>query len=126
MVSVKIGSTPYKTEVRAGEHSLISDEPPEKGGADLGPTPSQLLLTSLGTCVAITLKMYSDHKGWDPGEIRVELTLEKQNGKGIVHRKLFFEKDLTEDQLERLKVVAGKCPISKMVTQGLEVVNEES
>ncbi len=37
-----------KAEVRVGSHRLLADEPPDSGGDDTGPSPSELLLASLG------------------------------------------------------------------------------
>ena len=49
------------------------DEPEDKGGTDAGPDPPELLALSLASCTAITLEMYADRKGWDLGEVEVEV-----------------------------------------------------
>ena len=54
----------YHVDLQAGRHALAADEPADGGGADTGPTPFGLLLSGLGACTAITLRMYADRKGW--------------------------------------------------------------
>jgi putative redox protein len=76
-VVVSIGRDRYRTDVRAADHVLVADEPVEVGGGGLGPSPYDLLLASLGTCTAITLRMYADHKGWDLEGIEVRLQHDK-------------------------------------------------
>jgi putative redox protein len=68
---VRTGRTHYHTEVLVGRHRLISDEPEEAGGADTGPEPFGLLMSSLGACTTITLRMYADRKEWPLEEVGV-------------------------------------------------------
>ena len=75
----------YAHSLTAGHHTLIVDEPAEKGGTDTGPTPGQLLALSLASCTAITIEMYADRKGWDVGDLEVEVDYEverRQGGRG--------------------------------------------
>jgi putative redox protein len=74
MVSLT-SATGYQGEVRAGRHRFVTDEGPEVGGDDQGPSPYQLLLAALGQCTAATLRMYANRKGWVLGEIRVRTRL---------------------------------------------------
>ena len=60
--TARIGTTPYAVKVEARGHTILADEPRSRGGADLGPTPYDLLLASLAACTAITLRMYADRK----------------------------------------------------------------
>src|SRR5262245_45142562 len=64
-ITATIGRDRYCTTIStAAGHSLIADEPLELGGADAGPDPFALLLSALGSCIVITLRMYADRKGW--------------------------------------------------------------
>ena len=126
MVSVRIGNQTYRTEVQMGKHNLISDEPIDKSGQDLGPTPKQLLLGSLGSCIAITLKMYVNRKEWDTGDIKVELSLDESGTKPKIHKKVILEKEVDEAQLKRILIIATKCHVSKMLTNGIDLIEEEA
>ena len=66
----------YAHSLTAGNHTLIADEPVEKGGTDTGPTPTQLLALSLASCTAITIEMYADRKEWDVGDVAVDVDYE--------------------------------------------------
>jgi putative redox protein len=65
---------PYGVRIDAGGHALRGDEPADHGGADSGPTPFGLLLSGLGACTAITLRMYAERKGWPLTGVDVSLT----------------------------------------------------
>ena len=95
------------------------------GGKDLGPTSHQFLLTALGNCTAITLRMYAQHKQWDVKKISVNLNMEKVTEEGveknIIHRKVFLEGNLSDEQRTRLLSIANKCPIHKLLTGTIEI-----
>jgi putative redox protein len=95
-------------------HRILVDEAESKGGADSGPSPTRVLGASLAACTAITVEMYADRKGWDLGALAVEVEMEYD---GPVPSEftvtLRLSGGLTEEQLERLRVVAGKCPVHR-------------
>jgi putative redox protein len=105
----------YEHEVDIREHRLTSDEPERRGGTDKGPTPTELLAASLASCTAITLEMYADRKEWNLGEVEVEVDFtesEKEMPAGF-DVQIRVPAQLSEDQHERLLVIAGKCPVHK-------------
>ena len=75
---VSIGKENYSTKITSNNHLFVADEPTELGGRDLGPSPFDLLNAALGTCTAITLKMYVDRKGWEVEEIKITVDLKKE------------------------------------------------
>jgi putative redox protein len=95
-------------------HRLVVDEPESRGGADSGPSPTRVLGASLAACTAITVEMYADRKGWELGPLAVEVEMEYE---GPVPTKftvtLRLPGGLTEEQLERLRVIAGRCPVHR-------------
>ncbi len=115
----------FSTSIDLGNHQLLGDEPEKSGGKDLGPASHQFLLASLGNCTAITLRMYARHKQWDLKKISVTLNIEKviEEGveKNIIHRNVFLEGNLTDEQRARLMLVADKCPIHKLLTGKIEI-----
>ena len=107
----------YSNEVHLeGRHELILDEPAEKGGADTGPRPTELLGASLAGCIAITMEMYAERKGWDLGatEVAVEMGYE-----GPVPTSfdvaVSLPPELDSEQRRRLLVIATKCPVHKVL-----------
>ncbi len=122
----KIDQSKYRTTLQTRGHEFIADEPPGLG-TDLGPTPFDYLLGALGGCIAITLRMYADRKGWnlqevevyvDQGKLAAENCPECTTEKGNVHLMEFQLKltgDLTADQRSRLKEIAGRCPVHKVL-----------
>jgi putative redox protein len=65
----------YRQAVRCGRHELLADERLQRGGADAGPMPFEYLLSGLGACTSITLRMYAERKGWNLGDVSVSLRL---------------------------------------------------
>lgn len=116
----------YFAEAKIRSHFVSIDEPINSGGGDSGPTPVELLLTAIGSCVSITLRMYADRKGWDLGKIKVVVSqkeeLTKEGVKKTLEENIFFEKDVTKEQKIKLIEIAGKCPVAKMV-KGETVIN---
>ncbi|MEL6924590.1 MAG: bifunctional alpha/beta hydrolase/OsmC family protein, partial [Bacteroidota bacterium] len=76
-VVARLGETGFTTEIRAGHHALIADEPEEIGGNDFGPDPYELLNAALGACTAMTLEMYARRKKWDLKQVKVHLSYKK-------------------------------------------------
>jgi len=117
----------YLAEAQMRNHYAVIDEPLDAGGDDNAPTPMEYLLTAIGGCVSITLRMYTERKGWDLGEITVNMkleTVETENGmeKKIVEE-IHFEKEITPDQRKRLLNIAGKCPVVKLVKGETNIVS---
>jgi putative redox protein len=115
----------YTHDISMGDHRLIADEPSEQGGTDEGPSPQQLLAASLASCTAITIEMYAKRKGWDVSGLEVDCRYHPAD-RGCVTRFDLVMKlppHLSEEQVERLQVIAAKCPVHR-VLEG-EVAFEE-
>ena len=116
----------YAHSLTAGRHTLIADEPPDKGGTDSGPTPGQLLALSLASCTAITIEMYAGRKGWDVGgiEVEVEYDVEAEVKRAKKYDVLIkVPADLSNEQLERLRTVAHKCPVHRTLKGHVEIAD---
>jgi putative redox protein len=115
-----------KQHVAIREHRLTADEPHEHGGDDSGPSPQELLAASLASCTAITMEMYAVRKGWDVGEINVDVEYEPaQRGSPTrFSMRVEMPKELPEDQRDRLMQIAAKCPVHRAL-EG-EVMFEET
>lgn len=124
-VITKIGKDPYKTEIHIQPHVLIADEPKDVGGQDLGPAPADFLLSSLGSCKAITMRMYADRKKWDVEAIEISLSINKQKGElqetNFIHCHIRLDGNLDETQRQRLLKIADKCPIHKILSNPIVI-----
>ncbi|HKL40316.1 MAG TPA: bifunctional alpha/beta hydrolase/OsmC family protein [Cryomorphaceae bacterium] len=128
-VTVQLGSDGFTTEILAGDHVFLADEPEDVGGNNMGPTPYQLLNASLGTCTAMTLKMYADRKKWPLKKVTVTLRHSKMHVEDsanperkkskveIFKRRLLIEGDLDKEQRKRLLEIANKCPVHRTLTE---------
>ena len=116
----------HDVEIQGG-HRLVIDEPEESGGANQGPSPTRTLAAALAACTAITMEMYAGRKGWELGEVEVEVEMEY--GQSSVPRSfvviLRLPKGLTGEQVERLKLIAGKCPVHRALRSETEVSIED-
>jgi putative redox protein len=112
-------------DVEIREHRVIADEPKDQGGEDAGPSPQELLAASLASCTAITMEMYAERKGWEIGDVEVDVNYEPaQRGSPTKFAmKVGFPKELPEEQRERLMQIAAKCPVHRTL-EG-EVMFEE-
>lgn len=127
-VNVTIGQNGFTTDIKTKEHNFKADEPVDVGGNNTGPTPYELLLSSLGACTAMTLKMYASRKEWNLEKVVVDLshskdyhedcmTCESSSSKvDVIQRQIRIEGDLDEKQIERLMKIADKCPVHKTLT----------
>lgn len=120
-VHAEAGPGPYAQIVSAREHRLTVDEGRDLGGEDSGPTPSELLLGALASCVAITLKMYAGRKGWDLQHVSVDVSGRVENGVYVIDRALTLTGALSAEQRERLTDIAARCPVSKRLTGPVEI-----
>jgi putative redox protein len=111
----------HEVEIEGG-HSLLVDEPLEAGGTNRGPSPSRLLASSLASCIAITMEMYAERKGWDLGAIEVDVDVDYE---GQVPRSfaasIRLPENLDDEQRQRLLVIARKCPVHRALKGETEV-----
>jgi putative redox protein len=105
--------------------SLIVDEPPEVGGHDRGPRPTELLAISLASCTAITVEMYAGHKGIELADLSVDVhyELDPKAGESTFRLMLNLPAGLSEEQLRRLHVIAGKCPVHRVLAGSIEITD---
>jgi putative redox protein len=115
----------YTHQVEVDGHELTVDEPEEHGGANQGPSPTRLMTASLAACTAITIEMYADRKGWNIGEVVVDVDYEPaQRGSPTKFAmSIKLPKELPEEQRQRVMQVAAKCPVHRTLES--EVMFEE-
>ena len=132
------GHGKFGTEVLTASHRFVADEPTSYGGDDSGPTPYDLLNAALGTCTAMTMKMYADRKEWALDGVRVHVTHERNHSEHCdhakamkegerlqaLHRAIAIYGDLDEDQRAKLMEIADKCPVHRTLEGELHVHTE--
>jgi putative redox protein len=127
------GQGRFTQHVTIGPHRMVGDEPPGVGGDDLGPSPYDFLLTALGTCTAMTLRMYADHKQLSLSGVEVELGHEKVHAEDcrdcespsgridVIERVIRLRGELNEDQRVSLLRIADKCPVHRTLHAEVKV-----
>ena len=115
----------FTHDLKIGRHRLTADEPESSGGDDNGPNPQELLAAALASCTAITVEMYAKRKGWntDGLEVDVDYTPAERGSATTFKMVMRMPAHLSEDQVERLQVIAAKCPVHRTL-EG-EVVFDE-
>jgi putative redox protein len=109
-----------------GAHELRVDEPPQAGGTDTGPRPTELLGASLAGCIAITVEMYAERKGWDVGAIEVDVDVAYEGPVPTSFEVgVKLPGGLDEEQRRRLLVIATKCPVHKVLAGEAHVTVSE-
>ena len=103
----------HDLEVR--KHHLTADEPADLGGDDMGPSPQELLAASLASCTAITMEMYAKRKGWNVDGLVVDCQYTPAERGCVTRFELVMKMPphLEEEQVERLRVIAAKCPVHR-------------
>ncbi len=126
-IQAGIGHEHYTTKLSMREHVLVADEPKSHGGKDLGPTPTELILSGLAACTTSTLRMYADRKEWpvDRIDVVVSMHVVRTESGQTSHFESIIEIAgvLTQHQRDRMIAIAGKCPIHKLLTNAIEITN---
>lgn len=117
----------FEHEVAIRGHRLTADEPEDAGGTDAGPRPTELLAASLASCAAVTMEMYAERKGWDLGdvEVAVDYTGPEEGNDPSFDVRIKVRAELSDEQRERLLVIATKCPVHKTLkAEDVQITDE--
>ncbi|MET3723510.1 OsmC family protein [Sphingomonas trueperi] len=115
-----IGAEAMETQIQAGSHAILADEPPSNGGRDAGPAPYELLLAALGACTAMTLRMYADRKGWRIDALDVDLRILGKPEERHIKRTLTIAGP-DEAAKARLAEIAERTPVTLTLKQGIAI-----
>lgn len=133
IIHVHLGNQNYTTSLTAGQHESFADEPQSAGGRNEGPDPYDYLLMSLGSCTAITIRMYAERKEWPVEDIYVELRHFKDHAEDCadcddesakidkIEKDLIVKGDLDQDQLNKLLEISEKCPVNRTLKASIEM-----
>lgn len=114
------GTLRQEVAIGGGRHLLTTDEPERLGGEDTAPAPHELLPAALAACISTTLAMYARTKGWDLGDVTVDVTYEHRSTPRRFDVVVRLAGDLTAEQLARLDKVAEACPVRRAIEAGIE------
>lgn len=132
-IIARIGESGYRTDLKMGGFDLTSDEPVSVGGTGAGPTPYEFMLAALGSCTAMTLRMYADRKKWPLAGVVVRLRdtpkhlkdcLECETsavGPRRVDRIVELHGPLSAEQHARLLEIADRCPVKQTLARGIQI-----
>ncbi|PSL42507.1 putative redox protein [Chitinophaga niastensis] len=127
-VKVSIAGIPYQVSIEARDHRWLADEPNDVGGEDTGPQPGEILLSSLGACTAITLKMYAARKKWPLEDVQIELRYNSEAkpdaNTTVIESDIHLVGNLSEEQRARLMQIARNCPVHKILSNPISLVNK--
>jgi putative redox protein len=126
----------YRTDVTARTHALTTDEPTSLGGTDQGMNPLELFLASIGACMAMTMRMYADRKGWPLTSARVHLRrapVRADPNLGLhmagapqltdLERVIELDGPLDDTQRARIIEIADRCPVKRTIEAGIRMVD---
>jgi putative redox protein len=113
-----IDGTLRQEVVIGGKHRLITDQPEQLGGEGSGPSPHELFPAALAACVTVTLVQYGRTKGWELGEVVVDVDYDNRSTPRQIEMVIRLGGELTEEQLERLQKVARACPLRRSIETG--------
>jgi len=120
----EIGEARYACMITTGNHTLVADEPAPEG-ADAGPSPFGLLLSGLGACTAITLRMYAERKSWPLKAVHVHLAFRWEGARDArtphIDRLLTLDGPLDAEQRARIAEIAEKTPVTRALKSGIEI-----
>jgi putative redox protein len=132
-ITSRTGAGGYRTEIGVFDHTLIADERGDDGNSE-GPTPYELLLAAIGACTAMTLRMYADRKQWPLEEAVVRLRNARKHavdctncetepvGIRRIEREIELRGTLTDEQRQRLLLIADRCPVKQTLERGIRIV----
>lgn len=120
-VTVKWAGGPFAQDVEVAGHHIRADEEVAHGGENSGPEPHELLLAALGSCTAMTLKVYAERKGWPLTDVQVRLNGDTTSGRLVITRELKIEGNLDAEQRQRLVEIADKCPVHKSLSNPITI-----
>lgn len=123
----------FTTEMKAGDHFFISDEPEDFGGKDFGPSPYDFLSSALAACTSMTIQMYARRKNWALENVETHVTHKKEHVQDCEHcedksakidvfeREIVLRGHLDQPQTKKLMEIANKCPVHRTLCSKVHI-----
>ncbi len=132
-VMANLGAKGFTTQIIAGKHHYVADEPIKVGGSDLGPNPYELVSSGLASCTSMTIQMYARRKKWQVDNVETHVSYSKKHADDCENcendmakidtfeREITLNGDLDESQIKRLLEIADKCPVHKTLSSKAQI-----
>jgi len=116
-----------------GRHTIFADEPVSIGGDDLGPTPYELLLSALGACKTMTMRLYAERKSIALERASVTLRHDRihaddcaecETENGMIDRiqtEIEIIGNMDDEQRRRVAAIAERCPVHRSLTSEVKI-----
>ena len=133
-VMANLGREGFTTQMKAGNHFFLADEPVELGGKDLGPDPYEFLAAALAACTSMTLQMYAKRKKWPLENVETHVSHSREHAEDCLHcedekarietfrREIVLQGDLDKEQQEKLLQIADKCPVHRTLESDIKII----
>ena len=108
-----------EVSIDGGRHVIITDEPVQLGGGDTAPAPHELFPAALASCISTTIAMYAHSRGWEIGDVRVDVDYDHRSTPRRFAIELHLDPSLPEDRVARLAKVAASCPVRRAIESGI-------
>jgi putative redox protein len=124
----------FQQTVTVGPHRMLADEPVAAGGEDSGPGPYDFLLSALGACKSMTMRLYADRKSLPLERATVTLSHSKihaqdcaecETKEGMLDQinvAIGLEGALDAEQRKRILEIADKCPVHRTLTSEIRIL----
>src|SRR5262245_26373806 len=113
----------HDVDIEGGDHRLVVDEPTVAGGENAGPAPTRLVAAGLASCIAITMEMYAERKGWEIGQVEVTVDVEYERYvPSSFATSIHIPAELSDEQRDSLLAIARKCPVHKVLAHETPVI----
>ena len=132
-VMANLGKEGFTTQIIAGKHHFVADEPLKVGGNDLGPNPYELVSSGLAACTSMTIQMYARRKKWQLINVETHVSYSKKHAEDCENcendmakidtfeREICLEGNLEDHQIQRLMEIADKCPVHKTLSSKAQI-----
>ncbi|HET8887131.1 MAG TPA: bifunctional alpha/beta hydrolase/OsmC family protein [Salinimicrobium sp.] len=132
-VAANLGNEGFTTQIKAGDHYFMADEPTSFGGNNLGPTPYELISAGLAACTSMTLQMYARRKEWKVKNIETHVNYNKKHAQDCKNCSsedakidqfeclIEIEGNISEEQRMKLLEIAKKCPVHKTLIGNIKI-----
>lgn len=111
----------YLTEFTNGAHFSTADSTADKGGANLGFRPHELLEAALASCMNMSLRMYADKYDMALSGVSVAVSLNRSTSEQPTFEySVEFHGSLSEQQQEQLLSVLDSCPVRTTLSKPLQ------